>query len=154
MKKTIYALALIAFMAGTTSISYGQVSENNSVRNNANVRESKKNVSDSKKNLKVDQKKSEQDYKNFKKESDQKFKNNELRISELKQKYSKLHSKEKMTYKKDLAVLEQKNSKMKRDLANYKVSDDDKWTSFKRNFSRDMDGVGQSLKDFTVRNTK
>jgi len=154
MKRTFYTLALIAFMAGTASISYGQVSANNSVKNNAAVRESKNNVAESKKDLKVVQKKSEQDYKNFKKESDQKFKNNEKRISELKQKYTKLHSIEKVAYKKDLAVLEQKNSKMKRDLANYKVSDDDKWTSFKRNFSRDMDGVGQSLKDFTVRNTK
>ena len=154
MKRTIYTLALIAFMAGTTSISYAQVSENNSVKNNANVRDSKKNVADSKKDLRIVQKKSEQDYKNFKKESDQKFKNNEKRISELKQKYSKLHSNEKVAYKKDLAVLEHKNSKMKKDLANYKVSDDDKWTSFKRDFSRDMDGVGQSLKDFTVRNTK
>ena len=154
MKRTIYTLALIAFMAGSTVASFGQVSENNSVRNNAKVRESKKNVAESKKNLRVVQKKSDQDYKNFKKESDQKFKNNEKRISDLKQKYSKLHSNEKVAYKKNLAVLEQRNSKMKRELANYKVSDDDKWTSFKRDFSRDMDGVGQSLKDFTVRNTK
>jgi len=154
MKRSILSLAVIALMAGTISTSFGQKIENHSVKNQENVKEARKNVVDAKNDLKEAQKESEKDFQKFKKESDQKIRGNERSIAALKLKLSKIHSKETIGYRKDLKALEQKNSKMKKELANYKVKDNDKWTSFKREFIHDMDELGQSLKDFTVKNTK
>jgi nitrogen regulatory protein PII-like uncharacterized protein len=50
--------------------------------------------------------------------------------------------------------LEQKNIVLKNKLADYKDEGPDKWTSFKTEFSHDMDALGKALKDFTLNNKK
>lgn len=55
-------------------------------------------------------------------------------------------------YKAKIAALEMKNSDMKKKIADYKADGKDSWTKFKEEFNRDMDELGKSLKDFTVKN--
>ncbi len=53
-----------------------------------------------------------------------------------------------------IADLEAKNDEMQRKLNEYKTEDQTKWQSFKEEFGRDMDQLGQSFKDLTVNNVK
>jgi hypothetical protein len=70
----------------------------------------------------------------------------------LKIKSSKIDAKNKATYQKKISELEQKNAKLKSDLADYKDESPDKWTSFKIEFNHDMNELGKAIKDFTVNN--
>ncbi len=92
---------------------------------------------------------------NFRKESDEKITANEKLISDIKESIAKDKKSVKAAYKEQIAVLEQKNSDMKKRLSEYKEEEgNEKWQSFKREFNRDMDELGNSLKDFTVDNKK
>jgi hypothetical protein len=46
--------------------------------------------------------------------------------------------------------LEQKNAGLKRKLANYNVKQQDKRMSFKRDLERDIDEVGEALRNFNI----
>ncbi|WP_067031762.1 hypothetical protein [Allomuricauda sp. CP2A] len=59
----------------------------------------------------------------------------------------------KQDFEKELAVLEQKNQSLKEKMSYYKDEGDDEWESFKIEFDRDMDKLGQALKDLTQNNT-
>jgi hypothetical protein len=60
----------------------------------------------------------------------------------------------KADYNKRIAELEQKNSDMKKKLDDYKADGKDKWEQFKKDFSRDMDDLGNAFKDLTTKKTK
>ena len=150
MKKSILAVALFAFMAGTISTSYGQVRDQKSFSERGNVQESNRDRSDAKQDYKEVQRKSDFEFQKFKKECQSKIRNNEKRISELKVKISRFSTRERAEYQRNLRVLEQKNAGLKRKLANYKERQQDKWMSFKRDIDRDIDEVGNQLRDFSV----
>ena len=57
-------------------------------------------------------------------------------------------------YKKKIAVLDQKDSDMKKKMADYKLEGKDKWIAFKEGFNKDMDVLGQDWKDLTTLKTK
>jgi molybdopterin synthase catalytic subunit len=50
-----------------------------------------------------------------------------------------------------LAQIEQQNSDLKKNLADFKEESKEKWDSFKVKFSHDMDNLGKALKAFTVK---
>jgi hypothetical protein len=54
-------------------------------------------------------------------------------------------------YTKRIEELRKRNTDLKTRLDNYDTNTSD-WDIFKREFSHDMDELGQSLKDFTVNN--
>jgi len=147
-------MAVIAFMAGNVSTSYGQTRDQKSYSERDNVHQTDRNKSDSKQDYREVQRKSDFEFQEFKKESRTKIRNNERKISALKGKISKLHSRGKAEYQKDLRVLEQKNTRLKKQLANFKNREHDKWMSFKRDFNHDLDEVGEALKDFSVDNKR
>lgn len=43
---------------------------------------------------------------------------------------------------------------MKKKLDDYKADGKDKWEQFKKDFSRDMDDLGNAFKDLTTKKTK
>jgi hypothetical protein len=51
-----------------------------------------------------------------------------------------------------LAELEQKNNELKDKLMEFKEDETTKWKSFKNEFNRDMNDLGSSLKNFTIKN--
>jgi len=143
-------VALFAFMAGAISTSYGQVRDQKSFSERGNVQESNRDRTDAKQDYKEVQRKSDYEFQKFKKECQAKIRNNEKRISELKAKISRFSTRERAEYQRNLRVLEQKNAGLKRKLANYKEKQQDKWMSFKRDIDRDIDEVGNQLRDFSV----
>jgi hypothetical protein len=155
MKKKVLFSAIIAFMSVSVLTSFGQETDKKSEKARENLKEAKKDVVDAKKDLKVAQKDSVSDYQKFKRDSESKIRNNEKTIADLKVKHAKMTDKENVVYQKKVSDLELKNTTMKKKLADYKNDQSqDKWVTFKTEFKHDMDELGKSMKDFTVKNTK
>jgi hypothetical protein len=56
---------------------------------------------------------------------------------------------ERAEYVKKIKSLEQKNADLKKKLDNYKADGNEKWKTFKAEFSEEMDDLGKSIKDLT-----
>jgi phosphoenolpyruvate-protein kinase (PTS system EI component) len=56
---------------------------------------------------------------------------------------------ERAEYVKKIKDLEQKNAALKSKLDNYKADGNEKWKTFKVEFSKEMDDLGESIKDLT-----
>ncbi|MBK6977905.1 MAG: hypothetical protein IPH28_13045 [Cytophagaceae bacterium] len=57
-------------------------------------------------------------------------------------------------YKRNIAELEAKNKAMKAKMEVYKADSEENWEKFKKEFSHDMDELGNSFRDFTIKNVK
>lgn len=141
-------VAAIAFVAITTSTSFGQNIDRKSEKARENLLESKKNVTEAKRDLKIAQIDSAAEFLKFKKESELKIMSNEKSITALKIKIAKANLKEKAESEKKLVILEQKNASMKKELEAYKLGSQNRWSSFKFKFGNDLDKLGGELKDF------
>jgi septal ring factor EnvC (AmiA/AmiB activator) len=76
----------------------------------------------------------------------------EKNIAEFKARIAKEKKENRADYEKKLIELENKNSDLKKKLADYKDDGQDKWISFKAEFNRDIDELGKAFKDLTVEN--
>ena len=79
---------------------------------------------------------------------------NEKRIADYKAKIAIEKKESKDKHEMELAKLVQKNNDLKTKLENYTEEDNVKWEAFKIEFNRDMDELGQALKDLSVKNVK
>jgi len=143
-------MAVVAFMAGTLSTTFGQVPDKQSVKARENLKEEKKDVVVAKQDLKVAQKDSVSEYQKLTKESEIKFKSNEQSIADLRATITKTNSKEMVNDQKKVSMLEVKNDNLKRELADYKVLGQTQFNSFKSEFNRDLAQLAKELKDFKV----
>ena len=150
MKKLFLSMAVVAFMAGTLSTTFGQVPDKQSVKARENLKEEKKDVVVAKQDLKVAQKDSVSEYQKLTKESEIKFKSNEQSIADLRATITKTNSKEMVNDQKKVSMLEVKNDNLKRELADYKVLGQTQFNSFKSEFNRDLAQLAKELKDFKV----
>ena len=150
MKKLVLSLAVVAFLAGTISTSFGQVPDKQSVKARENLKEEKKDVVVAKQDLKVAQKDSVSEYQKLTKESDIKFKSNEKSIADLRAAITKNNSKEQATDQKKVSIMEDKNNSLKKELADYKVLGETQFTAFKSEYNRDQDQLAKELKDFKI----
>jgi hypothetical protein len=150
MKKLVLSLAVVAFLAGTISTSFGQVPDKQSVKARENLKEEKKDVVVAKQDLKVAQKDSVSEYQKLTKESEIKFKSNEKCIADLRAAITKNNSKEQATDQKKVSILEDKNNSLKKELAEYKVLGQTQFTAFKTEYNRDQDQLAKELKDFKI----
>ena len=150
MKKLVLSLAVVAFLAGTISTSFGQVPDKQSVKARENLKEEKKDVVVAKQDLKIAQKDSVSEYQKLTKESEIKFKSNEKSIADLRAAITKGNSKEQVTDQKKVSLLEDKNNSLKKELADYKELGQTKFTTFKTEYNRDQDQLAKELKDFKI----
>ena len=150
MKKLVLSLAVVAFLAGTISTSFGQVPDKQSVKARENLKEEKKDVVVAKQDLKVAQKDSVSEYQKLTKESEIKFKSNEKSIADLRAAITKNNSKEQATDQKKVSIMEDKNNSLKKELADYKVLGQTQFTTFKTEYNRDQDQLAKELKDFKI----
>jgi hypothetical protein len=148
MRKVILSVAALAFMMGTISTSFGQEADKESVKARESMNEAKKDVVDAKQDLKVAQKDSVLEYQSLTKESEVKFKNNEKSISDLRAAITKGNSKDQLLEQKKVSDLELKNNDLKRELSEYKVEGQIKFSTFKSKFNKDLDQLTKDLKDF------
>lgn len=75
---------------------------------------------------------------------------NEKRIAE----YKALKAENKVTINEKIVAIEKKNNDLKTKMENYKDDGEENWKTFKSEFNRDMDELGQALKDLTIKNNK
>jgi hypothetical protein len=150
MKKLVLSLAVVAFLAGTISTSFGQVPDKQSVKARENLKEEKKDVVVAKQDLKIAQKDSVSEYQKLTKESEIKFKSNEKSIADLRAAITKNNSKEQATDQKKVSLLEDKNNSLKKELADYKELGQTQFTTFKTEYNRDQDQLAKELKDFKI----
>jgi hypothetical protein len=150
MKKVFLSIAIVAFIAGTVSNSFGQAPDKESVKARENLKEEKKDVVVAKKDLKIAQQDSVATYQQLTKESETKFKNNEKSITDLRARIAKNNSVNEANDQKKVTLLEQKNNNLKKELADYKVEGQIKFGTFKNEFNNDLDELSKELKDFKV----
>jgi hypothetical protein len=150
MKKLILSLAVVAFMAGTLSTSFGQVVDKKSEKARENLKEEKKDVVVAKHDLAVAKKDSVTEYQTLTKESDLKFKSNEKSIADLRATITKSNSTAQASDQQKVSLLEDKNNSLKKELADYKELGQTKFTAFKTEFNRDLAQLAKELKDFKV----
>lgn len=92
------------------------------------------------------------DVENFKKEITAKIDANNQMIADFKVKIATSKKDAQVYYQEQIAELEQKNIAMKQKLDAYEVSGKDNWETFKSEFSRDMNDLGEAFKNFTINN--
>jgi hypothetical protein len=150
MKKLILSLVAIAFIAGTTLTTFGQVPDKQSVKARENLKEEKKDVVVAKQDLNVAQKDSISAYQQLSKESNIKLKDNEKSIADLRTAITTKNSKDQAADQKKVSLLEVKNNSLRKELADYKVEGQTKFTAFKSEYNKDLDQLAKELKDFVV----
>jgi DNA repair exonuclease SbcCD ATPase subunit len=133
MKNKIVAFAVIGCMAGMFLAGCDKKSEQK-------VEEAKQELKDVKAGYVAE-------WQKFKAESEAQIKANEDRIEAYQEKMEKAGHKAKADYKKAVAELKQKNRELKEKLDKYEDQGESKWQEFKSNFNRDMDKVGNTMKD-------
>ncbi len=141
MKKTILALAVTVFMAGTVFMSCQSSAEK--------VDEAKENVVQAELELNQAIKDS---IVQFRKESELKISAYDQSIADLKAKIATEKEDARATYEEKIEELEQKSDLLKTKLNDFKDDEIDKWNSFKNEFNRDMNDLGTALKNFTIKN--
>jgi len=151
MNKSILTMALLALMAGATSISYGQNPEKKPVTASENIQKAPKEKVDAKQDIKGSQKEGNSDDQKFRKESELIVKSTSNRIDDLKVYFYKNKVKDKEAFQNNLNLLEQKCENLKKQLADY-LSGQNKLASFKLDFKHEMDEIGKSLKNFVNSN--
>ena len=83
--------------------------------------------------------------------SDRRIKENEARIALLKSDMKKSNKNVDAFYEKKMNSLEKENSRIKLRVDSFKQDESD-WESFKREVNHDMEELGKSFNDFTVKN--
>ena len=139
MKKSILAIALCTFTTGVILTSCSTSAER--------VEKAEKNVIDANKDLEKANAEYLVDIENYKMVISEKIAANQKRVDAFNERISKEKKEARADYKKKIAELEQKNSDMKKKLDDYKAEGKEKWEAFKTEFSRDMDELGNALKN-------
>ncbi len=145
MKKSIFTLAVTAFIAGTIFTSCDSQAEKKEAAQE-NVQNAKEELNDVQNNANTEAKNQAKDeeWTAFKAETEKKIANNETRITNLKKVNQKTGKTFDTLFEKRIDVLEQRNKELKMRIDFYaKIREG--WESFKREWNHDMDELGVSL---------
>lgn len=146
MKKTLYILTLTLFVAVTTLTSCGSSQEK--------VDEAKADIESAEIDLMKAKEDYYKEYNEFKFQSDKQISDNATRIAELRLQSDKIKKETKEEYEKTIVALEKRNEALQSKINEHKDESKDGWESFKREFSHDMDELGQSITDIGKNNVK
>lgn len=141
MKNTILAFAASLLITG--AMLTGCYSSSEKVENaEENVAEANKALDDANQEYLAD-------IESYKKATAEKIAANNKSIAEFNQRIAKEKKEAKADYTKKIAELEQKNTDMQLRMDGYKANGKDNWEIFKAEFSREMDAIGDALKNLT-----
>lgn len=135
MKKSIGILAVVALTFFASCKSAQQKED-----------AARQNVVEAKQDLRDSQASSAEDWKTFRTESTAKIADNDKRISELKIKMNQPGNTFDGMYRTRIEKLEAKNKELKSKLNNYDGNETE-WKTFKSDFNRDMNEIGNNIKD-------
>ncbi|TDE53419.1 hypothetical protein [Flavobacterium sp. GT3P67] len=152
MRKTLYTLAITTFMTGTVLIGCQNSSKKEEAAQD-NVEDARENLDDAKEEL-TDARKvaTQEEWETFKASTNATITQNEIRIAEMKASMKKTGKSIDEVYTKKIDDLERKNNEIKAKIQTYKNDTDSDWESFKQEYNRDMDELGEALKNLTVDN--
>jgi uncharacterized protein YeaO (DUF488 family) len=135
MNKAIIILALVAGTIFTSCKSANQKEQ-----------KAEKNAIEASQDLKNTRASNSDEWIAFKTESEEKILDNEKRIGELKVKMNKPGNTFDGLYRTRIEKLEAKNTELKSKLNNYD-GNETQWKTFKSDFNRDMNEMGNNIKD-------
>lgn len=135
MKKLIFILAI----AGTTSLIGCRSAQQREAA-------AKENVASANQNLKDTQASNKEEWATFKTDASAKIASNEERIAELKVRMNKPGNTFDGLYRTRIEKLEAKNVELKSKLSSYDGNETG-WNTFKSDFNRDMNEIGNNIKD-------
>jgi hypothetical protein len=145
MKKTMIILSSAILMNGAVFTSCSNPAQK--------VENEKENLEDANKALEKANLEYDADLATFKKENAERILANDKSIAEFKARIAIQKKDAKAEYSERINELEKKNSDFKKKLDEYQETSKDKWVAFKAEFSRDMDELGNALKDLTIKNS-
>lgn len=87
----------------------------------------------------------------YRKETNDKILANDKALAEFKTRIALQKREARADYQAKIDELEHKNTDMKKQMDDYKADGKDKWITFKADFGKSMDGLGQSFKDLADR---
>lgn len=105
------------------------------------------NVTKAKQELKDAQAQYESEWQQFRSDVDSKINANEKRIAEFEAEIKTASGKYRAKYEKDVVVLEQKNTDLRKKLNDYKFESRNNWEEFKTDFNREVDDIMVGLND-------
>jgi hypothetical protein len=154
MKKSVHMLALTALIFGSTLFSCKTNSEKEADATQ-NVTEAKEDLKETKDENTNDAatKANDAEWQTYKSESLATIAKNEVRIVELRKARQKPGTTFDASYSKNIDELATKNEALRVRINNYENNQTD-WESFKREFSSDMDDLGNAFNNLTVNNKK
>ena len=154
MKKTIYVLAITAFMGGISLVGCKSNSEEkaDAVENVNDANQDLSNV-EAEQSAEQVTKANDAEWQTYKAASYKTILANEMQIKELRTAMDKPGKNFDKSYAKSIDALEEKNAALKTRIVDYENNQTD-WESFKREFSSDAEGVANAFKDLTVNNKK
>lgn len=117
-----------------------------------NVENAKEDLSDAKKEtiIEAQSQASDAEWKIFKNNAEATIKNNEIRIAELRVKMTKSGQKLDAEYAKKIDAMQTQNQTLQARIDKYE-KERSNWSSFKTEFGRDMDELGQALAAFVTK---
>jgi nitrate/nitrite-specific signal transduction histidine kinase len=146
MKNVMKLIAAWLVFAGAMQTSCTSASEK--------VEQSAENVNDANVKLEEEKKQLLEDMETYKKEKEAEIAANEQSIQEFNTRIANQKTEARIEYKKTIDELNRKNSDLKKRIADFKTDSKSNWDSFKTEFGRDMDELGNAFKEFTVKSSK
>jgi chromosome segregation ATPase len=146
MKKSIFTIAFAIVTSGVLITSCSSPAEK--------LEDSGENLEEAKENLDRAEQEHEEQYEILKSESNEEITSNEKLIADLKEFSKSKKNEAKITYDATILTLEMKNEEMKQKIDTYNYNNAGAWESFKEEFNKDMDELGQSLSNFNDKENK
>lgn len=150
MKKSILVLTVFLFVGGMmltsceTPAQRVQNAESDVVEAEEDVVEAEEELSDAREDYL-------NDVERYKEETAERIEENNQRIAEFKERTEAEKNETRADYKTELARLEKQNNDLKSRLSGYSAEGKSKWETFKTNFARDMEQLGDEISDLTTR---
>ena len=141
MNKPILILVLTSFVA---------IGSLNSCASEENrLKKDKAEINQANKKTELAEDKYYEEMEEFKKDNLEKISANQKSVAEFNKRILDEKQDAKEEYLTKIAALDQKNTDLKKKLDDYKESGKENWTTFKNEFSKDMDELGKAFKEFT-----
>jgi chromosome segregation ATPase len=153
MKKPILTVALAVFLIQGIILTGCNSSSQKAENAKENVQEAREDLSEAKQeaNTAIVKAANEQEWKEFKIDAEARIKKNELRISQEKSKLKRNGNNVDEAAKQRIDALETRNAEFTNRINNYEKNQTD-WETFKLEFNRDMDELGNAFNNLTVDN--
>lgn len=95
-----------------------------------------------------------EDMADYRLKMDKRIRANNQSVAEFNARIANEKMEQRLEHKEKIAELDKKNADMKKKMDDYKAEGKEQWENFKAEFDRDMEELGKSFKDLTVKNVK